>query len=1377
MLQINPHLRNRLIDLSLTTSPYQTPIEPITNDHIDDDASIQSNNEPYQSSSSKYVPSSYSSSHEGDADDYANLRKELILANSTLCDEPSTKMLSNLPVSPLELACQLQEVPKSMKSPVFPLQICDKFQIPDNSSDSKIETTAYVNRAKKTISFLLTLEEEKKILAGDDGNETNKCSTSNIKASNVEERYNEVTVVNKKNFKETESMFNGKTISINEAEKKTLCSAINDSYPEVLVDITNMSKKNELSYVKEDQMESETTVFSPAINKYSIELNTTKNNVKENLRPFLSNSEVNIEEHTINKNSGTNRENTSPFTQVTCTQFDVEKKENTSYSKNNKITILSNIVLKEPITNDHIDDDASIQSNDEPYQSSGSEYVPSSYSSSHEGDEDDYANLRKELILANSTLCDEPSTKMLSKLPVSPLEFACQLQEVPKSMKSPVFPLQICDKFQIPDTSSDSEIETTAYVNRAKKTISGSRVYDKRHACYFCDKLIGKVTRHLELVHFKEIEVAKLLAMDKNSERRKEGFLCLLRAGDYYHNCQILAMKMGELILSRRPSSKGRSRGLSNYGPCPNCLGFFLLTTLWRHVKNSCPNKKNISDNTSRRDVRGESYALLSSWSETNTSVEFQKDILSTLKHDDVGIVCREDQLIIKLGALLFEKFSVQQHDFIRQTMRQLARLIIQVRSTSSLTNLEQILLPKNFDIIVKSVKQLCVSTINAEKFYNYEIPSLALKLGHSLRKCAQISRGVALRTGNLRRDREMQGFLEIMNLEWKNKVSSNALKTLRHRKFNCTQLLPITQDIITLNSYLDAFIQEMTEKIQLNVQENWPKLAAATLSRIILFNKRRSGEASRMSLNHYACRPNWNEQVTSELKNSLTPLEQTLANRLTIVEVPGKSIKNFKVPILITTDLKIAIDKLIETRTLANINPKNNYIFARGKLPDVDDSDGSETYKEVEGNEGYGSGSDGGEVLNQKEDICDTIETSSTKPDMRNTKKVAQRESKQKIKQGKTDINKKITIRKPWGATEKESVLQFFSKNIKAGTIPTKQEGEDCKRAFPEILQNRSWKDIKYQVLRKKLLNKLSQLDKEIKSLNALVSCNKNTQTDIKKKISIISSINSIIATDQMRTAIEDVDKKHISNLDSAEEFPISFKCNKCGAENVNEDNFDRKITEELNNAISWENTWAVCKKDWITKCYKRLNFTEDLPMEISNVAYVTSVKEISNEVSEINDSTFTGSDKFIFNKYNKIKYIHYKRRLKDNAINVYKDACVFEDDTGEQYSDSAGYKILGEYANDPDESTRYNNIYNVLTKIREYISKRNIEEFTFVFEKNDFTNRHLINNILEAVFRLNNSTIRVFWEASNYTAPKDDVIKNLSVSRLQVMVLTVFF
>ncbi|KAK4887153.1 hypothetical protein RN001_003424 [Aquatica leii] len=428
--------------------------EPITNDHIDDDASIQSNDEPYQSSSSEYVSSSYSSSHKGDEDDYANLRKELILANSTLCDEPSTKMLPNLPVSPVELACQLQEVPKSMKSPVFPLQICDKFQIPDNSSDSEIETTAYVNRAKKTISGSRVYDKRHACYFCD-------------KLIGIVTRHLELV-----HFKEIEV---AKLLTMDKNSERRiegfLCLLRAGDYYDNCQILAMKKEPFWLAQCTQDILESSGTPQS----------------IK-----WLERVKV--------RKAGT------------IYTFGAEDK-----------ILVSSIIFKEPITNDHIDDDASIQSNDEPYQSSSSEYVPSSYSSSHEGDEDDYANLRKELILANSTLCDEPSTKMLSNLPVSPLELACQLQEVPKSMKSLVFPLQICDKFQIPDNSSDSEIETTAYVNRAKKTISGSRVYDKRHACYFCDKLIGTVTRHLELVHFKEIEVAKLLTMDKNSERRKEG--------------------------------------------------------------------------------------------------------------------------------------------------------------------------------------------------------------------------------------------------------------------------------------------------------------------------------------------------------------------------------------------------------------------------------------------------------------------------------------------------------------------------------------------------------------------------------------------------------------------------------------------------------------------------------------------------------------------------------------------------------------------------------------------------------------------------------------------------------------------------------------
>ena len=72
-----------------------------------------------------------------------------------------------------------------------------------------------------------------------------------------------------------------------------------------------------------------------------------------------------------------------------------------------------------------------------------------------------------------------------------------------------------------------------------------------------------------------------------------------------------------------------------------------------------------------------------------------------------------------------------------------------------------------------------------------------------------------------------------------------------------------------------------------------WKKLAQVTMSRLILFNKRRSGEVSCLLLKSYQDRPKWEEGVNKEILDSLQGLE------LTLIEVPGK--KNRKVPTLVT--------------------------------------------------------------------------------------------------------------------------------------------------------------------------------------------------------------------------------------------------------------------------------------------------------------------------------------------------------------------------------------------------------------------------------------------------------------------------------------------
>lgn len=44
------------------------------------------------------------------------------------------------------------------------------------------------------------------------------------------------------------------------------------------------------------------------------------------------------------------------------------------------------------------------------------------------------------------------------------------------------------------------------------------RKYDERHACYFCQKLVHKISKHLLNVHKNEMEVQKILALEKKAK-------------------------------------------------------------------------------------------------------------------------------------------------------------------------------------------------------------------------------------------------------------------------------------------------------------------------------------------------------------------------------------------------------------------------------------------------------------------------------------------------------------------------------------------------------------------------------------------------------------------------------------------------------------------------------------------------------------------------------------------------------------------------------------------------------------------------------------------------------------------------------------------
>lgn len=463
----------------------------------------------------------------------------------------------------------------------------------------------------------------------------------------------------------------------------------------------------------------------------------------------------------------------------------------------------------------------------------------------------------------------------------------------------------------------------------------GKRIRNKFHICYYCNKKIINMARHFDTVHDKEPEIAKYLIYPKKSIQRKKGFAEIIKVGDFYYNCNVLSSNCGELILVRRPTeNESKFVTYSDYGPCPNCLGFMLKKHIWHHIKYNCNEKQTDPNYIKARHVIAESNAIISDIFGFGFSQEYNNSIISNLRFDEIGNICRNDVLILKFGAMQFEKYADTQSEYIRQSMRQLARLRLSLNSLdqNNSRSFSDYLTPDKFDLIVQATKNITMNQISSDSIVRPEFhtPSLALKIGFALKKCIAIQRGSALRAGNMKMNKSLLSLNDLIDMEWNIRISSNALSTLHRRKFNATQLLPITDDLVKLSRHIDNEIIKYKLEVDCVRRNNqkWTRLATLCLARIILFNKRRSGEASKMKLSDYISRPTWDEQNTQEIRNSLSSVEKKLSESMTLVEVEGK--RGRKVPVILPSLIKECVDILIRHRDECGIAIGNKYVFSR---------------------------------------------------------------------------------------------------------------------------------------------------------------------------------------------------------------------------------------------------------------------------------------------------------------------------------------------------------------------------------------------------------------------------------------------------------------
>ncbi|XP_070174147.1 uncharacterized protein [Littorina saxatilis] len=486
--------------------------------------------------------------------------------------------------------------------------------------------------------------------------------------------------------------------------------------------------------------------------------------------------------------------------------------------------------------------------------------------------------------------------------------------------------LQRCDISSTCHSSSDKqEPEITGFtVDQSSGDGPKKKKKDKSHWCLVCGLSTTKLERHFNSFHRDESILVPLFHASRKDKKKELSKMRNL--GDHRHNRKVWEEGKGEIVVKRKSAKEEKQ--VKDFVPCPECYGYFNSKDMYRHkcVKPCCKSSKG-------KVVAGRLLlpAVPGSKITRDHDEEKLREILEHVKNDPVGMIVKTDITIRELALRETRKngFDSDRHAYIRNKLREIARLVLALRKESGNQNgqLIDFLKPDMFSTIVQATRVLCEFSKESSDFKN---PSTAKKIGHTLKRCTLLMQAKAIEQNDMQLRQQCKHFIEVFDVRWNEWVSSSAARTLYRRHQNNVQRLPLSKDIQKLSSHLSQ-VAEDAKKDMKNASSSRDKTTArhslckALLSQVILFNRRRSGEVSKMKVQDFE---NRQLDTSDDILHSLPSFEQALSKSLQRVEIIGKT--GTIVPILLTANLVDSFETLIASRQEAGIPETNNFVFSQ---------------------------------------------------------------------------------------------------------------------------------------------------------------------------------------------------------------------------------------------------------------------------------------------------------------------------------------------------------------------------------------------------------------------------------------------------------------
>lgn len=360
----------------------------------------------------------------------------------------------------------------------------------------------------------------------------------------------------------------------------------------------------------------------------------------------------------------------------------------------------------------------------------------------------------------------------------------------------------------------------------------------------------------------------------------------LSNEGNFKHNANVLRHGDGEMIVGRKSTVKLSKP--SDYTVCEFCKKWESKKNLWRHMK-TCKARLQYyadhptgdsGDSKKKRilDVkRGQELVHNAVFTNSDESLIA---LANRMRDDDIKSVVIADELICREAALrmagLGRKTDQKQDDVYRvcQAARTLGRIVLLARQDLPGVSLNGLIVPRNFDIVVDIAKRLST---------HKEKPALNVgrTIDNLLRKVCDSKYCLALRNSDCDGQLSATNFKKLMDAVWNNRVNRAAVRQKNQQKRTKVQVIPLTRDLQTFRSYIMKNIQELMQKMKKRPNpQDWLLLAKFTMSRLILFNKRRRAEVRELKVDDYLARPKWKSDQGDETALALSPVDRLLVQR-----------------------------------------------------------------------------------------------------------------------------------------------------------------------------------------------------------------------------------------------------------------------------------------------------------------------------------------------------------------------------------------------------------------------------------------------------------------------------------------------------------------